>query len=67
MNISFVSGWSSSGGRTGVAMDSYIFDRTIVLPEHKILLIGFPSHDEGPRGTVFWIAISVVKNDIQAQ
>jgi hypothetical protein len=67
MHISFDSGWSSSGGRLGVSIGGTIFDRTIVLPEHKILLIGFPSHDKGPRGTVFWIAVSANKNDSQAQ
>ncbi len=67
MRVSFDSGWSSTGGRLGVGLIGTIFDRMIVLPEYKILLIGFPSHDEGPRGTVFWIAISVVKNDSQVQ
>jgi len=63
MKISFDSGWSSFGGRLGVGMIGTIFDQTIALPEHKILLIGFPSHDKGPRGTVFWLAISVIKNE----
>ena len=67
IHVSFDSGWSSSGGRLGVSLGGTIFDQTIILPENKILLIGFPSHDEGPRGTVFWIAISVVKNDSHAQ
>jgi hypothetical protein len=43
--------------------DETVFNQTIALPEHKILLIGFPSHDKGPRGTVFWLAISVIKNE----
>lgn len=62
MKIRFDSGSSFSGGRLGVSIGGTIFDRTIVLPEHKILLIGFPSHDKGPRGTVFWLAISAIKN-----
>jgi len=45
--------------------DETVFDQTIALSEHKILLIGFPSHDKGPRGTVFWLAISVIKNEGQ--
>lgn len=65
MKISFDSGWSSFGGRQGVGMIGTIFDQTIALPEHKILLIGFPSHDKGPRGTVFWLAISVINNEEQ--
>lgn len=62
MNISFDSGRSSSGGRLGVTIGGTIFNQSIILPEHKILLIGFPSHDKGPRGTVFWLAISAIKN-----
>jgi hypothetical protein len=65
LRISFDSGWSSFGARLGVGMTSTIFDQTIALPEHKILLIGFPSHDKGPRGTVFWLAISVIKSEGQ--
>lgn len=65
LRISFDSGWSSFGGRMGVGMTGTIFDQTIALPEHKILLIGFPSHDKGPRGTVFWLAISVMNNEGQ--
>ncbi len=64
MNVSFDSGWSSFGGRLGTSISGTIFDQTIALPEHKILLIGFPSHDEGPRGTVFWLAFSVIKNEL---
>jgi hypothetical protein len=63
MNISFESGWSSFGVRLGAGFIGTIFDQTIALPEHKILLIGFPSHDKGPRGTVFWLAISAMKNE----
>lgn len=62
MHISFDSGWSSYGGRLSSGIIGTIFDRTIVLPEYKILLIGFPSHDKGPRGTVFWLAISAIIN-----
>ena len=40
-----------------------IFNQTIALSEHKILLIGFSSHGKGPRGTLFWLAISVIKNE----
>ena len=67
MHLSFDSGWSSHGARISSGFIGTIFDRTIVLPEHKILLIGFPSHDKGPRGTIFWIAICGIKNDNQAQ
>lgn len=58
MNISFDSGRSSFGGRLGGGIIGTIFNQTIALSENKILLIGFPSHDKGPRGTVFWLAIS---------
>lgn len=61
MKIRFDSGWSSFGGRLGTGIIGTIFNQTIALSEHKILLIGFPSHDKGPRGTVFWLAISVIK------
>jgi len=64
MNVSFDSGWSSFGGGFGGGFIGTIFEQTIALPEHKILLIGFPSHDKGPRGTVFWLAISVMKNEL---
>ncbi len=65
MKIRFDSGWSTFGGNVGVGMTGAIFNQTIVLSEHKILLIGFPSHDKGPRGTVFWLAISVIKSEGQ--
>lgn len=65
MKIRFDSGWSTFGGSMGVGMTSTIFNQTVALPEHKILLIGFPSHDKGPRGTVFWLAISVINNEGQ--
>ncbi len=64
MNVSFDSGWSSFGGRLGTSISGTIFEQTIALPEQKILLIGFPSHDKGPRGTVFWLAISVIKSEL---
>jgi hypothetical protein len=64
MNVSFDSGWSSFGGRLGTSISGTIFEQTIALPEYKIFLIGFPSHDKGPRGTVFWLAISVIKNEL---
>ncbi|MGD8536393.1 MAG: hypothetical protein PVF66_11140 [Candidatus Aminicenantes bacterium] len=65
LRIRFDFGWSTFGGSMGVGMTGTIFNQTIALPEHKILLIGFPSHDKGPRGTVFWLAISVIKNEGQ--
>jgi hypothetical protein len=64
MNISFDSGWRSFGGRLGTSIIGTIFDQTIALPENRMLLVGFPSHDKGPRGTVFWLAISVIKNEL---
>jgi len=64
MNISFDSGWSSFGGRLGASLMGTIFEQKIALSENKILLIGFPSHDKGERGTVFWLAISVMKNKL---
>jgi hypothetical protein len=64
MNVSFDSGWSSFGGRLGTSIIGTIFEQTIALSENKILLIGFPSHDKGPRGTVFWLAVSVMKNEL---
>jgi len=64
MNISFDSGWSSFGVRLGTGFIGTIFEQTIALSENKILLIGFPSHDKGPRGTVFWLAVSVIKNEL---
>ena len=65
MKIRFDSGWSTFGGSMGVGMTGTIFNQTVALPEHKILLIGFPSHDKGLRGTVFWLAISVINNEGQ--
>lgn len=64
LKIRFASGWSSFGGRMGAGFIGTIFNQTVALSEHKILLIGFPSHDKGPRGTVFWLAISVIKSDL---
>jgi hypothetical protein len=64
MNISFDSGWSSFGGRLGTSIIGTIFEQTIALSEHKILLIGFPSHDKGARGAVFWLAISAMKDEL---
>lgn len=64
MNIKFDSGRSSFGGGMGAGIIGTIFDQSMVLPEQKILLIGFPSHDSGPRGTVFWLAVSASKNGL---
>lgn len=64
MNISFDSGWSSFGGRLGTSIIGTILEQTIALSENKILLIGFPSHDKGARGTVFWLAVSVIRNEL---
>jgi len=64
MKVRFDSGRSSFGGGIGGGIIRTVFNQSIILPEHKILLIGFPSHDKGPRGTVFWLAISVIRNEI---
>jgi hypothetical protein len=48
-------GWSSSGGRLGVGISGWIFDRTIDVPDDKLELIGFRSLD---RKTVLWLAVS---------
>lgn len=64
MKVRFDSGRSSFGGGFGAGIIGTIFDQTISFPEYKILLIGFPSHDKGPRGTVFWLAVSVMKNEL---
>ncbi len=64
IEIRFESGWSSSGGRIGTSIICSIFKHTIALAEHKVLLIGFPSNDDGPRGTVYWLACSVIKNNM---
>jgi len=64
MKISFDSGWSSFGGRLAAGIMGTIFEQTIAFSEHKILLIGFSSHDKGPRGTIYWLAISVIKNNV---
>jgi hypothetical protein len=62
LNIRFKSGRSSFGGGIGSGYIGTILDHTFAVSEHKISLIGFPSYDKGPRGTVFWLAISVMKN-----
>ncbi len=62
MKIRFDSGRSSYGSHISSGIIGTVFDQSVILPEHKILLIGFPSHDKGPRGTVFWLAISAIKN-----
>ncbi len=64
MNISFDSGRSSFGGGFGGGIIRTVFDQTIALSEHRIHLVGFPSHDKGPRGTVYWLAISVIRNEL---
>jgi len=64
MKVRFDSGRSSFGGRLGTSIIGTIFEQTIALSENKILLIGFPSHDKGPRGTVFWLTISVIKSEL---
>ncbi len=61
MKIRFDSGWSSHGGRIGASVIGTVFSQTIAFSEQKILLIGFPSHDEGPRGAVYWLAISAIR------
>jgi hypothetical protein len=58
MKISFDSGWSSSVGRLSTRMGGTIFNQTVILPEYKFLLIGFPSYDKGLRGAFSWLAIS---------
>jgi hypothetical protein len=62
MKIRFDTGWSSFGGRLGASVIGTVFDQMIALSENKILLIGFPSHDKGLRGTVYWLAVSAVRN-----
>jgi hypothetical protein len=64
MKVRFDSGRSSFGGGIGGGIIRTVFNQSVILPEHKILLIGFPSHDKGPRGTVFWLAISVIRNEL---
>jgi hypothetical protein len=64
MKVRFDSGRSSFGGGIGGGIIRTVLNQSIILPEHKILLIGFPSHDKGPRGTVFWLACSVIKNEL---
>jgi hypothetical protein len=64
VKVRFDSGRSSFVGWFGGGFIGTIFEQTISLPEHKILLIGFPSHDKGPRGTVFWLAVSVIKSEL---
>lgn len=59
MNLKFETGWSSVGGRLGAGYIGTIFEQTVILAEQKTLLIGFPSYDKGPRGTVYWLAIGV--------
>ena len=62
MEIMFDAGRSSYGGHIGGGIIGTFFNQSVILPEHKILLIGFPSYDKGPRGTVFWLAISAIKD-----
>ncbi len=38
-----------------------LLDLTLGLPRDKNLLIGFPSHDFGPRGNVYWLAVELVR------
>jgi len=64
MKVRFDSGRSSYGGHISSGIIRTVFNQSVILPEHKILLIGFPSHDKGPRGTVFWLAVSVMKNEL---
>ncbi len=62
MEIRFDAGRSSYGGHISSGIIGTVFNQSVIVPEHKILLVGFPSHDKGPRGTVFWLAISAIKN-----
>ena len=62
MKVRFDSGRSSYGGRIASGIIGTVFHQSIIVPEHKILLVGFPSHDHGPRGTIFWLAVSAIKN-----
>jgi hypothetical protein len=62
LHIRFDSGSSSFGGGIGGGYIGTILNQTFAVSAHKILLIGFPSHDTALRGTVFWLAISVIKS-----
>lgn len=62
MEIRFDAGRSSYGGHIASGIIGTVFNQSIIVPEHKILLVGFPSHDKVPRGTVFWLAISAIKD-----
>ena len=53
--IAVSAGWSSSGGRLGVGVSGWVFDRTIDVPDDKLELIGFRSIDQK---TVLWLAVS---------
>jgi len=37
-----------------------LLDHTLSLSRGKTLLVGFPSHDFGSRGTVYWLAIQIL-------
>jgi hypothetical protein len=62
MKIRFDAGRSSFGGGIGAGIIDTVFNRTVAFSENRILLVGFPSHDGGPRGTVYWLAVSAVRN-----
>jgi hypothetical protein len=64
IKLRFDAGWSSWGGRLGTSLSSILFSKIVVISEDqegKLLLVGFPSHDEGPRGTIYWLAIGATR------
>jgi len=65
VKIRFMVGWHSEpGGRLSTRMAWDVMDPTTIgLAYSKWLLIGFPSHDYGPRGTIYWLALYAEKTE----
>ena len=41
--------------------EKILFDHTVGLKFSKTLIVGFPTNDESGRGTLFWLACSIVE------
>jgi hypothetical protein len=41
--------------------EKVLLDQTVALKADKTLVVGFPTNDESGRGTLFWLACSIIE------
>ncbi len=62
IRIRFDAGWSQMCGRLSGSVAGTVWERALLVPENRCVLIGVPSERQGRSGPIYFLALSVIRD-----